>query len=52
MLAINEKTESNYKQEVDKMEKYIDILLNSYNGYFNYLTNEILFGNGIITFTD
>jgi hypothetical protein len=40
------------KQEVDKMEKYIDILLNSYNGYFNYLTNEILFGNGIITFTD
>lgn len=25
------------------MKKYFDILLNSYNGYFNYLTTEILF---------
>jgi hypothetical protein len=27
------------------MEKYIDILLNSYDGYFNYLINEILYWN-------
>jgi sterol desaturase/sphingolipid hydroxylase (fatty acid hydroxylase superfamily) len=27
------------------MEKYIDILLNSYSGYFNYLKNEILYWN-------
>jgi sterol desaturase/sphingolipid hydroxylase (fatty acid hydroxylase superfamily) len=27
------------------MEKYTDILLNSYSGYFNYLKNEILFWN-------
>ena len=27
------------------MEKYIDILLNSYIGYFNYLKNEILYLN-------
>lgn len=25
------------------MEKYTDILLNSYGGYFNYLINEILY---------
>jgi sterol desaturase/sphingolipid hydroxylase (fatty acid hydroxylase superfamily) len=27
------------------MEKYIDILLNSYTGYFNYLINQILYLN-------
>jgi hypothetical protein len=27
------------------MEKYIEILLNSYSGYFNYLKNEILYLN-------
>jgi hypothetical protein len=39
------------------MEKYIEILLNSYSGYFNYLKNEILYLNwdnyfyGLIHFT-
>ncbi|RTZ03320.1 fatty acid hydroxylase family protein [Flavobacterium sp. RSP49] len=27
------------------MDKYIDIILNSYRGYFNYLKNEIIFPN-------
>jgi len=27
------------------MDKYIDIILNSYGGYFNYLKNEIIFPN-------
>ncbi|SHG14054.1 Sterol desaturase/sphingolipid hydroxylase, fatty acid hydroxylase superfamily [Flavobacterium segetis] len=27
------------------MEKYIDIILNSYSGYFNYLKNEIFYWN-------